>query len=139
MTRLGKFAISLILLLVIAAHVGAAEREHEFIYKPEGNPQRVSVAGEFNNWSMDANPMTRGNDGAWRTKIKLADGIYHYKFVVDGNQWKNDLAADRSLEVDDSHGGVNSGVVVGPDARKLPPPQPNHINKDGILFDRVAD
>ena len=55
--RVSSFAIAVVLLLPAAVY--AAEREHEFTYKPDGNPQRVSVAGEFNNWSSDANPMIR--------------------------------------------------------------------------------
>src|SRR5207253_3248247 len=76
-----------------------------------------------------------GPDGAWHGTVKLAEGVYHYKFVVDGSQWKNDPNADKSLEVGDNYGGVNSGVLIGPDARKFPPPQPNHINTEGVLFD----
>jgi glycosidase len=133
MSIVKTLAFALILSLSIRAN--AAERQHEFAYKPDGDAHGVSVAGEFNNWSNDANPMTRGPDGVWRTKLTLADGIYHYKFVVNGDQWKNDPAADKSLDVDDSHGGVNSGVIVGPDARKLPPPQPNRISEQGVVFD----
>src|SRR4029078_3956576 len=113
--RVSSFAIAVVLLLPAALY--ASEREHEFTYKPDGNAQRVSVAGEFNNWSADAHPMTRGAAGVWRAKIPLADGIYHYKFVVNGDQWKNDPNADKSLDVDDSHGGVNSSARGGPRAR----------------------
>jgi 1,4-alpha-glucan branching enzyme len=117
--RVSSFAMAVVLLLATAAL--AAEREHEFSYKPEGNPQRVSVAGEFNNWSSDANPMIRGGDGVWRTKVSLADGIYHYKFVVNGDQWKNDPAADKSLDRRlTATAALTAARSSGPDARKLP-------------------
>ncbi len=115
--------------------LGAAESDHEFTFKPNGNPSRVNVAGDFNNWSTDATPMTRGDDGVWRAKVKLADGVHHYKFVLDGSNWTPDPNGDKELEEDDGHGGKNSGVLIGFDVRKLPSPKPNHINTEAIRFD----
>ena len=56
------------------------------------NTFRVALAGTFNGWSRDANPMTRGEDGVWRAKIKVHEGIHHYKFVEDDNNWITDPA-----------------------------------------------
>ena len=113
------------------------EQLHTFTYRPEGgrSPKSVHVAGEFNNWSMDATPLTRGGDGAWAAHVKLSQGTYLYKFVVDGDQWVNDTAADKSLEQDDGNGGKNSGVAIGKDSRHLPPPKPNHVNLDAVYHD----
>ncbi len=107
----------------------------KFSYKPDGTPNRVNVPGDFNNWSTDADAMTRGDDGVWRVTIPLDEGVHHYKFVIDGSQWVNDPDADPSLNEGDNYGGVNSGVIAGLDLRKLPPPKPNDINKDAALFD----
>ena len=46
----------------------------------------VFLAGTFNNWDPQENPMERTPDGAWRINLELAPGRYEYKFVVDG-QW----------------------------------------------------
>jgi 1,4-alpha-glucan branching enzyme len=70
--------------LVIFAATARADVEHEFTFKPEGNPAKVVVAGDFNNWSQDKNPLTRGADGTWRARVQMPEGIHHYKFVVDG-------------------------------------------------------
>jgi 1,4-alpha-glucan branching enzyme len=43
----------------------------------------VCLAGTFNAWNPEANPMSR-DDGNWRTDVALRPGRYEYKFVVDG-------------------------------------------------------
>jgi hypothetical protein len=79
--------------------------------------------------------MKRGDDGAYTVELKLMPGTYHYKFVLDGNTWVNDPVADKSLEQDDGHGGKNSGVTIGKDTPKLPPPTSNHVNLDAVHHD----
>lgn len=69
----------------------------------------VSWAGDFNNWSATANPLTKDAGGVWGTVIPLPAGEHQYKFVVDG-QWYADpenaaTAGDRG----------NSEVTVGSD------------------------
>jgi glycosidase len=130
-----RFTFIVVVLLTLSPGARAGgEYEHEFVFKPPGTPSRVNVAGTFNGWSMDATPMTRGEDGTWRAKVNINEGVHHYKFVVDGNQWLSDPGGDKSLEVDDNHDGKNSGILVGPDARKAPPPKPNAINREFIVF-----
>ena len=121
-------------LLVSVAH--ARTTEHLFQLDPKqvnANPDRVNVAGSFNAWSTSATPMQKGDDGIWRVRVALPEGTHHYKFVLNGDQWINDPNADKDLEVDDNYGGKNSGVVIGPDIRKAPPPKPDHINTDFVL------
>jgi 1,4-alpha-glucan branching enzyme len=69
----------------------------------------VSLAGTFNNWDPNADPMEKGEDGLWRTTLELAPGEYQYKFVVDGT-WIEDPANPDA--VDDGYGGVNSVLTV---------------------------
>lgn len=47
--------------------------------------ETVYVAGTFNNFSENANPMTDLGNNIWETTIELTDGSYEYKFQV--NQW----------------------------------------------------
>lgn len=50
----------------------------------------VHIAGDFNNWQPEKNPMEKVADkGVWQTKIKLPHGKYRYRLVVDG-QWQQD-------------------------------------------------
>jgi chromosome partitioning protein len=50
----------------------------------------VQVAGDFNNWQPTQTPMEKvGDSGVWQTKLKLPQGKYRYRLVVDG-QWQQD-------------------------------------------------
>jgi cyclomaltodextrinase len=122
----------ILVVFLALASARAQEVQHEFKYKPDDAPRTVHVAGDFNNWSSDASPMVKGGDGVWVTSIKLTEGTHLYKFVVNGDQWRNDPTADKALEADDGHGGKNSGVRIGEDAAKFPPPQPNSVNLDAV-------
>lgn len=100
---------------------------HLFTYKPADSlPHRVSVVGDFNGWSREATPMTRANNGVFSASVEITEGVHLYKFFVDG-KWVNDPHGDPSLEQPDGFGGKNSGVTVGPDARRFPPPPPGKI------------
>ena len=70
----------------------------------------VNLAGEMNAWSATATPLDRSENGAWAAIVPLDPGMYRYKFVVDGNNWKED--PDNPTRVDDNYGGFNSLVVV---------------------------
>ncbi len=70
----------------------------------------VHLAGSFNGWSKDATPMQRKR-GAWVVKVPLQEGVHHYKFVVDGEQWLVDGANGDSEP--DGHGGANSVLRLG--------------------------
>jgi len=70
----------------------------------------VNLAGEMNAWSPTAMPMERGDGDMWTLVLALDPGMYRYKFVVDGNQWKED--PNNPTKVDDNFGGFNSLLVV---------------------------
>src|SRR5687767_15208613 len=54
----------------------------------------ASVVGEFNDWSPDATPMERGDDG-FAVTVPLEHGrAYRFRYVLDGERWENDWAAD---------------------------------------------
>ena len=71
--------------------------------------QKVCVAGEFNNWSPDANPMVRTAGGVWTLQLQLTSGTHQYLFAVDG-KWIADPKA--MLSHTNSHGGTNSVILV---------------------------
>ena len=72
--------------------------------------QNVCLAGTFNQWSGDRDPMQRSGD-RFTKSIELADGSYEYKYVVDGKTWKYD--PENPENVDDTYGGRNSLIRVG--------------------------
>ena len=64
-------------------------RDVEFgLYAPEA--KKVYIAGKFNDWNREQNPMKKGTDGYWRIKIKLSTGKHEYKYFVDG-AWAQDV------------------------------------------------
>jgi len=70
--------------------------------------ERVSLAGNFNNWSQKADPMKNGA-GTWKKRIKLETGMYEYKFVVDG-EWMLDPRCERIVK--NELGGINCIIEV---------------------------
>ncbi len=72
----------------------------------------VNLAGNFNNWSMNADALTLGEDGVWRVVKDLAPGSYEYKFVVNGSEW---VADPGNPVVVGDYG--NSGVTVNADGK----------------------
>jgi len=76
-------------------------------YAPQA--KSVYLAGSFNNWSTDADPMKKEKSGFWVIKKKLSPGTYQYKYVVDGN-WTPDPMNNKTT--DDGFGGVNSVIEV---------------------------
>ena len=99
-----------LLALVVTASPAAAAKV-TFRFQPViGGVSSVSVAGDFNGWSVTTDPLTRGADGAWSIVKALPAGTHAYKFVVDGTTWKPDDANPASA--DDGFGGKNSIVTV---------------------------
>jgi 1,4-alpha-glucan branching enzyme len=44
----------------------------------------ITVVGDFNNWNPENNILARGEDGIWRTTMRLPSGTYRYRYIVDG-------------------------------------------------------
>ncbi len=66
----------------------------------------VSLAGDFNKWSVEEGAMKMRSDGTWTIEIPLKPGIYHYMFVVDGKGWVPDPHAESYR--DDGFGNKNA-------------------------------
>lgn len=112
--------------------------EHTFVLNTSGweqKPSKVNIAGSFNGWSKDATELKDSGNGVWKATVPVPNGIATYKFVIDGDRWITDPDGDKSLEVDDTFGGKNSGVMVGPDPRKLGPAKENDIVAKAVQHD----
>jgi len=46
--------------------------------------RRVSLVGDFNNWSATTHPMRKEQDGSWFVTVPLNRGRHYYQFLVDG-------------------------------------------------------
>ena len=71
--------------------------------------ESVYVAGSFNGWNREANPMSKNEAGVWTATVPMPPGEMTYKFIVDG-EWRTDPANPRIVE--DGEGGNNSAVMV---------------------------
>jgi Glycogen recognition site of AMP-activated protein kinase len=65
--------------------------EVTFSYRPTGKAEAVHLAGAFNDWQTDGDPMAGPDaDGRYSQRVQLKPGNYQYKFVVDGKHWRAD-------------------------------------------------
>jgi 1,4-alpha-glucan branching enzyme len=57
---------------------------------------RVNLVGAFNDWDTTATPMTRQRaTGTWKVTVALeACRRYTFRYLEDGNEWRNDWHAD---------------------------------------------
>ena len=75
------------------------------------NARKVTLVGDFNNWSKNATPMTKLKTGDFRLKVKLArKRHYKFRYLVDAKRWENDWKADNY--VPNSFGDDDSVVIV---------------------------
>jgi hypothetical protein len=78
---------------------------------PAPGAARVTVTGDFASWDPAGIPLADPDgDGVWRVELRLAPGLHHYLFVVDGTEWQPDPGA--ASQVDDGFGRKNSVLVV---------------------------
>ncbi|MBK8934024.1 MAG: isoamylase early set domain-containing protein [Chloroflexi bacterium] len=69
----------------------------------------VALLCDAQNWEPTA--MKKTKEGSFRTKIRLAKGgQYQFRYLVDGESWANDEAADAYWA--NEHGGDNSVVFT---------------------------
>ncbi len=69
----------------------------------------VALVGNFNAWDPKADLMQALPDGSFHFEIALAPGTYHYKYVLDGQEWIADANGERQP---DNYGGENNILRV---------------------------
>lgn len=74
---------------------------------PQANS--VQIAGDFNDWQPERNPMRKASDGSWQCRIPMSKGTHRYRLVVDGN-WQQDPHNDCTEP--NPFGGVNSVLKI---------------------------
>jgi 1,4-alpha-glucan branching enzyme len=66
--------------------------------KKAGGAHRVALAGDFNSWQAGRTPMKSLKSGDFTASINLPKGReYQYRFVIDGDRWVTDDAADKHI------------------------------------------
>ena len=75
------------------------------------NASSIYLAGDFNDWQYEETKLRRQKDGRYATTLDLETGSeYAYRFVLDGEIWENDYAADKY--VPSGVGQTENSVVV---------------------------
>lgn len=92
--------------------------ERVFTYVANRPLQSVALAGTFNNWDKNAQPMKLGEDGhTWSVTQRLPYGRVQYKFVLNGNDW---IVDPKGRTVDDGNGNQNTELFVLPAGYEQP-------------------
>jgi 1,4-alpha-glucan branching enzyme len=82
-----------------------------FVLPPEAKAQSAVLCGDFNKWSQTSHPLKRRKDGSFACMLWLEAGHqYRFRYLVDGERWENDWAADAYLP--NAYGGEDSAVTV---------------------------
>jgi chromosome partitioning protein len=69
----------------------------------------VQLAGDFNDWMPHTTPMRRLSDGDFEARLRLPQGRYRYRLVVDG-RWSHDVH-NPHVETNE-YGELNSVVEI---------------------------
>ena len=76
-------------------------------HNPEAS--EVQLAGDFNDWMPHTTPMRRLGNGDFEARLRLPQGCYRYRLVIDG-RWSHDLHNPR-VETNE-YGELNSIVEI---------------------------
>jgi len=98
----------------------------------KGEVKTVAVAGSFNNWNTESHYLKKQPDGSFLLYLPLEEGLYYYKFVINGTQWLYDLNSPSELKANDGFGGFNSGIFVGDRAEDFGKPVKKSINWEAV-------
>jgi 1,4-alpha-glucan branching enzyme len=56
------------------------------------------LCGDFNGWDPNKHPMKLRKDGRFTLTVSLKPGVdYRFRYLLDGERWENDWAADKYL------------------------------------------
>ena len=90
-----------------------------FTVDPQAGAQAAAVCGEWNEWSADADTMHPDAQGGFSVTVDLDAGrAYRFRYLLDGQRWDNDWAAD-AYEPND-FGGDDSVVDLTALAEAVP-------------------
>ena len=108
--------------------------------QPIDGSRRITIAGDFNDWSPHATPMRRNDDaGVFEALIPIAPGRHQYRLIIDG-VWQADPYNPHQLQ--NEYGEPNSLLIVEPRPVALPPMNtPEYaaeITTTGFTFSTMA-
>ncbi len=82
-----------------------------FKYDNQEDAESAVLAGDFNNWVLDATPMKKLKDNTFSVTVSLPTGhSYMFRYVLDGGVWVNEHKADNYAA--NAYGEENSVVNI---------------------------
>jgi 1,4-alpha-glucan branching enzyme len=71
--------------------------------------KKVQLLGDFNNWDKSTEPMTALKSNDFTATLELEAGKqYQFRYLIDGEIWKNDSQADSFVS---NSFGEENGVI----------------------------
>ena len=75
------------------------------------NAKVVCIVGDFNGWSIYANPMKKLKTGDFTITLEVEPGReYQFRYLIDELRWENDWNADKYVK--SPYGSDNSVITV---------------------------
>ena len=103
--------------MIKRAGVGNGQVEVTFEVDAAVQAERANLCGEFNDWSQTADEMERKPDGGFTLTKNLEGGrSYRFRYLLDGERWENDWAADAYVP---NEYGRNDSVVEVSDVTRI--------------------
>lgn len=91
-----------------------------FTLDPRVSASRAEILGDWNSWTPDCDVMERDEEGGFSLTVQLEAGRnYRFRYLLDGERWENDWAADSYVPND--FGGDDSVVDLTALATAAPP------------------
>jgi len=76
-----------------------------------GGAKAINLVGEFNDWDMNATPMTSYKNGSFSVTVGLdVNKEYQFRYLINGVDWKNDQEADAYIHC--PYGQCENSVVI---------------------------
>jgi 1,4-alpha-glucan branching enzyme len=71
---------------------------------------QIHLVGDFNDWNRESLPLRRNGRDDWRVEVELDRGReYHFRYLIDGDNWRSEWRADRHVAGSD---GAYDSVVI---------------------------
>jgi 1,4-alpha-glucan branching enzyme len=71
----------------------------------------VNIVGDFNGWSIHANPMKKLRSGDYTITLELEPGReYQFRYLIGDSRWENDWNADKYVK--SPYGDSDNSVVM---------------------------
>lgn len=77
------------------------------------NLENVRVAGDFNDWNVNCEPMKKLKSGGFTQSLRLEPGkSYQFKYLINDTIWENEPDADQFVPNGIAQGQVNSMIEL---------------------------